>query len=245
MTQSTTSWTHAANGSAWTKLKDVFDAVGLALTEARTVSQWSMDALGTGRVGNDHQGDAPQPARSKPHPALPSAGDAMPDRPHHGGASSGTDPGTQLSILAALTLIPGILVLVAGLFVAWGIWFGTAAGTAVLGPFGWFIPGMLESIIGVIVAVALVLSLPAILGGIGLIQRAEWGRVLTFLTAAGVGLFALVSFTFVPLAYSAYAFWVLSRDDVVRLFERGQRPPGTETGSSGEDPATGRGPGAP
>ncbi len=169
----------------------------------------------------------------------------MPGQPHHGGASSGTDPGTHLSILAALTLIPGILVLLAGLFVAWGIWFGTAAVAAVLGPFGWFIPGMLESIIGVIVAAALVLSLPAILGGIGLIQRAEWGRVLTFLTAAGVGLFALVSFTFVPLAYSAYAFWVLSRDDVVRLFERGQPPPRAEAGSGGEDAATGRGPGPP
>lgn len=139
--------------------------------------------------------------------------------------SAGTDASTHLSILAALTLIPGILVLLGGLFVAWGIWFGTAAGTAMLGPFGWFIPGVLESIIGIIVTVALVVSLPAILGGIGLMRRAEWGRVLTLVTAAGVGLFALVSFTLVPLAYSVYAGWVLSRDDVVALFEQAPAGP--------------------
>lgn len=43
--------------------------------------------------------------------------------------------------------------------------------------------------------------------------------MLTLVVAVGVGLFALASFTLVPLAYSAYAVWVLTRDEVERAFE--------------------------
>lgn len=129
-------------------------------------------------------------------------------------AEQGIDADTHLTILAALNFLGGGLVLLGGLIAAWGIWFGVGAGTAYLGPFGWVIPGVVESIIGVIVLVAIAVSLPAILGGIGLVQRSEWGRVMTIVTAAGVGLFAIVSFTLIPLAYSVYAFWVLTREEV-------------------------------
>lgn len=135
---------------------------------------------------------------------------------------AGLDPGTHLSILAGLTILGGGLVLVGGLFAGWGVWFGTAAATSWMGPWGWMVPEGFGVLAALLLLAALAVALPAILAGIGLAMRREWGRVLTFAVAAGVGLFALASFTIVPLAYTAYAFWALTRDEVRREFQRGE-----------------------
>lgn len=137
-----------------------------------------------------------------------------------------TDADTHLSILAALNFLGGGFVLLAGLFVAWGVWFGVNAATAWMGPFAWFFPEAFQSIVLIFVFAAILLALPAILAGIGLSQRKEYGRVLTFVVAGGVALFALASFTLVPIAYSAYAFWVLTRENVKTELKTGQQPRG-------------------
>lgn len=134
--------------------------------------------------------------------------------------SGGVDPDTHIGVLAALNILGGVLVLLGGLFAGWGVWFGTAAATSWMGPWGWFIPEGLQVLASLLLLAAIVIALPAILAGIGLIQRQEWGRVLTFVTAGGVGLFALVSFTLLPAVYSAYAFWALTRPEVAAAFKR-------------------------
>lgn len=135
------------------------------------------------------------------------------------GHRPGLDPDTHLTIVAVLTLLGGTAVFLGGLAASWWVWAGSQAGTAFLGPFGWFVPGILGPIVGLIFGAAVLLALPAILGGLGIVRRAEWGRVLTFVTAVGVGLFALASFTLLPLAYTAYAVWVLTREPVVARFD--------------------------
>jgi hypothetical protein len=57
-------------------------------------------------------------------------------------------------------------------------------------------------------------GLPGILGGIGLLQRKEWARILV-IAASCVGLFAFP----IGTALSIYTFWVLFNDETIKLFE--------------------------
>lgn len=132
---------------------------------------------------------------------------------------AGVSPETHVSILAALNILGGVLVILGGTFAGWGVWFGTAAATGWMGPWVWFAPEGFGLLAAVLLLAAIVIALPAVLAGIGLARRSEWGRVLTFVTAAGVALFAITSLTLLPIAYSAYAFWVLTREEVEVLFD--------------------------
>ena len=59
----------------------------------------------------------------------------------------------------------------------------------------------------------LVLSFLAIIGGIGVLRRREWGRILLLI----VSFFNLIR---VPLGtiLGAYSIWALMNDDMIRLF---------------------------
>ena len=61
-------------------------------------------------------------------------------------------------------------------------------------------------------------GLPGILGGIGLLKRQEWARILV-IAASCIGLFAVP----IGTALSVYTFWVLFNDDTVKLFESARR----------------------
>ena len=79
-------------------------------------------------------------------------------------------------------------------------------------------------ILGVIGTVGLVFmagfGLPGILGGIGLLNRKEWARILV-IAASCIGLFAFP----IGTALSVYSFWVLFNDETIRLFSgAGDRP---------------------
>lgn len=131
------------------------------------------------------------------------------------------DPDTHLTILAGLTFAGAGLWLLFGLIAIWALSFAGQQGYFWTG-LG-FIP---ETMAGVAILVAFataLVTIPAIVGAIGLVKRAEWGRILTMAVAAGVGLFALLSFTIVPIVYTVYAFWVLTHDDVQPRFRA--RPP--------------------
>jgi len=60
-----------------------------------------------------------------------------------------------------------------------------------------------------------VLGLPSVIGGIGLVKRRSWARLLVLIVAA-LGIF---NFPF-GTALAIYAFWVLSRDEVAAVFNR-------------------------
>lgn len=129
------------------------------------------------------------------------------------------DADTHVTILAVLTLLGAVPALLAGLAIFLGVVFGVWGATAWMGPFGGVLPGFVVAVAAVFLVLAIVVAIPAIAAGVGLLRRSSWARVLTLVVAAAVALFALTSFTLLPLAYSAYAFWVLTRDEVRWQFE--------------------------
>ena len=70
------------------------------------------------------------------------------------------------------------------------------------------------AIVGFAVGVfLLILSIPGIIGGIGLLKRKEWARILVLITSA----FHLLN---VPIGtiIGAYSIWVLVQQDTIRIF---------------------------
>ena len=63
----------------------------------------------------------------------------------------------------------------------------------------------------------IVLSVPGIIGGIGLLQRKEWGRIMTIVVGA-------LSLMDVPMgtALGVYTFWALMQDDAVAICRAGR-----------------------
>lgn len=57
------------------------------------------------------------------------------------------------------------------------------------------------------------LGLPGILGGIGLMRRQEWARILVIAVSC-IDVFAIP----IGTALAVYAFWVLFNDETIRLF---------------------------
>jgi hypothetical protein len=63
-------------------------------------------------------------------------------------------------------------------------------------------------------------GLPGILGGIGLLKRKEWARILV-IAASCIGLFAFP----IGTALSVYTFWVLFSEEAIRLFTAARTSP--------------------
>ena len=61
-------------------------------------------------------------------------------------------------------------------------------------------------------------GLPGILGGIGLLKRREWARILVIATSC-IGLFAIP----VGTALSIYTFWVMFNEETIKIFEGARR----------------------
>jgi hypothetical protein len=73
---------------------------------------------------------------------------------------------------------------------------------------------MVLSTIGLIIAgILVVLSIPGIIGGIGLLNRREWARILVLILSA-VQLFNFP----IGTAIGVYSIWVLVQPETIRLF---------------------------
>lgn len=115
----------------------------------------------------------------------------------------------HVKIVAILSIVFGALLAFLGL-AFFGIIFGAGAASGekdallVTGTVGMAIGGF-----------CVLLALPAIIGGIGLLKRRDWGRILILIVAA-------LSLLNVPFgtAYGIYAFWVLLNDQTRMLFAR-------------------------
>ena len=66
-------------------------------------------------------------------------------------------------------------------------------------------------------SVLILLSLPRLIAGIGLLKYQNWARILTFVVSA-IGLLDVP----IGLALGVYAFWVLTHRDVAPLFDNPQ-----------------------
>lgn len=70
------------------------------------------------------------------------------------------------------------------------------------------------AIVGLCIGIFLfILSVPGIIGGIGLFKRREWARILVLITSA----FHLLNFP-IGTAIGGYSIWVLVKPETIRLF---------------------------
>ncbi len=111
---------------------------------------------------------------------------------------------THLKVIGALFIVWGALVLLAGLVLLLAAAYGGAVGESQSGQEGVFAiaagAGML------VFAVLLVVGLPALLAGIGILQRREWGRILGIIVAG----ISLLNFPF-GTAFGIYALVILTQ----------------------------------
>jgi hypothetical protein len=109
----------------------------------------------------------------------------------------------------------GILWIALGAFTLFGgfIAFFVLFGISFIPDIGYEAPVILRTV-GIGVAIFLIiLSVPKIIAGIGLMKKKEWGRILTLVVA----FLSILNF---PLgtALAIYSFVILIKDDTVQLF---------------------------
>jgi hypothetical protein len=113
----------------------------------------------------------------------------------------------HVTAVGVLSILFGALEALAGLIV-----FGVVTGAGALS--GEREAFLITGAIGTIVGGALVLlSLPSIIGGIGVLKRRNWGRILIIVVAV----ISLLNFPF-GTAYGAYALWALLNEQTRALF---------------------------
>jgi len=122
---------------------------------------------------------------------------------------------THVRVLAVLQIVYASLGLLLG--VAIGLLFGgiaTIVGfSAPLDDSVVAVP-ILAAIGGVASSIIIMLSLPRLIAGIGLLKYSNWGRILTFV----VSILGLIDFPF-GTGLGVYALWVLLHRDTGPLFE--------------------------
>src|SRR5690606_18693506 len=84
-----------------------------------------------------------------------------------------------------------------------GVISGEAEAVAVLGLVGMFVSGIL-----------VVLALPGMIAGYGLLRRKEWGRILAII----IGILSLINFP-IGTVIGVYALWVLFQESALAYFE--------------------------
>lgn len=95
-----------------------------------------------------------------------------------------------------------------------GVVFLTMAGAGFLSgePEAFFVTSAVAAFVGVIVVVT---AIPGIIGGVGLLRRAEWARILMLVVA----FFELFHVPF-GTALAIYTFWTLLQEETKWLFRR-------------------------
>ena len=123
----------------------------------------------------------------------------------------------HVQILAYLNIIFGVLGLIIGIVICFLlVGTGLIATVAAEGNNGIMAMNILSIIAAFIMGLFLLLSVPGIIAGIGLLQFKKWARILTIILA----FFGLFNMPF-GTALSVYAFWVLFNGETDDLFSEG------------------------
>ena len=115
----------------------------------------------------------------------------------------------HITLLGALYIVMSVLLIGVALVVFFVV---TGAGVFSGDPCA----AAITSVVASIVAIILVLiALPGIIGGIGLLKYREWARILVLV----LGFFNLIN---IPLGtiLGIYTFWVCMKDETIQLFTR-------------------------
>jgi hypothetical protein len=114
-------------------------------------------------------------------------------------------------VYSAFGLLAGMILFF--LFMGLGTFIGSIPDAP--GPVNEGIPALLFVIGLVIGTILFLMSVPGIIGGIALLNRKEWGRILTLI----VGFFDLLSIPF-GTALGVYTIWALMNDQTIALFRK-------------------------
>ena len=122
---------------------------------------------------------------------------------------------THVKVLAVLHIVFGALGVLIGLGIF--VFFGGVAGLVQMDhdPDAAFVVPMLGAIGGFVMIVLLVLSVPGIIAGIGLLSYQPWARILTIV----LSILDLISIPF-GTALGIYGLWVLFKKEGAQLFEQ-------------------------
>jgi sorbitol-specific phosphotransferase system component IIC len=113
----------------------------------------------------------------------------------------------HIKVVGILSIVFGVLMALLGLFL-----FGIIAGAGAIS--GEIEAAWVTGIVGTFVGGLLVLlSLPSIIGGVGLLKRRQWARILIMIVA----ILSLLNFPF-GTAYGVYAIFVLMHEETKPLF---------------------------
>ena len=126
---------------------------------------------------------------------------------------------THVKVLAILHIVFGAL----GVLIGLGIFaiFGGVAGLVHMDhdPDAAFVVPMMGALGSIVLVVVLVLSVPGIIAGVGLLSYKSWARPLTIV----LSILDLIHIPF-GTALGIYGLWVLFNVEATRLFEPGGVP---------------------
>lgn len=119
----------------------------------------------------------------------------------------------HVDVISILWIVSGSLGILIAIFIFWLLW-----GITFIPNIGYEASYILRLIATWVSIFLAVFSAPEIIGGIGLLRRKEWGRILVLV----VSFFNLVNF---PLgtALGVYSFIILLKEETVRLFALNQK----------------------
>jgi len=123
---------------------------------------------------------------------------------------------THVKVLAVLHIVFGALGVLVGLGIF--VFFGGVAGLVQMDndPDAAFVVPMMGAIGGFVLLVLLILSVPGIIAGVGLLSYQPWARILTIV----LSILDLISIPF-GTALGIYGLWVLFNTEGAQLFEQG------------------------
>jgi hypothetical protein len=127
---------------------------------------------------------------------------------------------THVKVLAILHIVFGALGVLVGLGIF--VFFGGIAGLVQMDhdPDATFVAPLMGVIGGFVLIVLLVLSVPGIIAGVGLLSYQPWARILTIV----LSILDLISVPF-GTALGVYGLWVLFTTEGAQLFEQGGARP--------------------
>lgn len=119
----------------------------------------------------------------------------------------------HVTVIGALWIAMGVIGVIFGLII-----FGVLFGVSFIPDMGYEAPVILRTVglgVGMFVVI---LSVPEIVAGVGLLKKQEWGRILTVV----VSFFNLLSFPF-GTALAIYSLVILLKQETVQLFRSWQK----------------------
>ncbi|NWG13043.1 MAG: hypothetical protein HXY20_05855 [Acidobacteria bacterium] len=124
----------------------------------------------------------------------------------------------HIQVLGILNIVWGSFGLIAALFlmIIFGGVIGIIQAASHGDPDALFAVPIVGLIGGIILAIVLIASIPAVVAGIGLLRMTSWSRILTIIVSA-LHLFSIPFGT----ALGIYGLWVMLSDETVRLLSAG------------------------